>query len=240
MKPWDLLFHDLKSVYDKLHGGQSVETLVNFMSTGFVRRALGLLPRATGPQGLQKTNDEVLACDAIAGGTYWQDIVVDETISQRKKIEKVAAGYSDCLHKWFKYVLAYPIRERYEDEQPKYHLIFGSRHPDAVDLTNRAMVKARRKFVGARYIDGMLFPNQPAKEVAESHEVQRLILETLEHFQRTTWKLLRVHATIAAPCMYTDTEWNREIKTLIQSGTVGSRCSGHRIQDNAEVWTVRA
>jgi hypothetical protein len=64
-----------------------------------------------------------------------------------------------------------------------------------------------------------------------------LLLETLEQLERTTWKLLRVHATIAAPCMYTETEWNREIRTLIQSKKISSTCSGQRYQDDADVWS---
>ena len=212
--------------------------MINFPSTGFVRRALGLRARAVLHGALDPNHPEVVACNEIAGGIYWQDSVTDETLAQRTRIDQVADGYAVSLHQWFKFVLTYAIRERYEDEQPKYHLVFGSRHPDAIDLMNRAMVKARRDFIGTRFVDGMLFDNQPAEEVIDPHEIGQAILDTIARIRKTTWKLLRVHATISHPCKYNDSEFNRAIKEAIKSGRIGSSSLGRKVEDDADVWSL--
>jgi three-Cys-motif partner protein len=234
--PGDLHFADLQSVYGQLKRGQSIETLVNFLSTGFVRRAQGILGRMS---RLDPLHSEVLACDQIAGGTYWQPYVADLGLAQKDRIDLIATGYAKRLEQWFDWVLTYPIREQYEDEQPKYHLIHGTRHPDAVDLMNRAMVKARREFVGARFVEGQLFNNQPAEEVVDPIKLQAIVLTTARLLGRTQWFLLRVHTTLSDPCMYTDSEINAGIKQLILSGKLGSSASGRKVEDDAWVWPTR-
>ena len=236
IKPGDLHFEDLRVVYDQLRHGQSIETLVNFMSTGFLRRVLGLRGRADRHGEFDPTHTEVLEANGIAGGTYWQGFAFDEQLSQRDRVDSIASGYASQLNRKFKWVLKYPIREKLGDEYPKYHLIFGSRYPDAVDLMNRAMVKARRQFVDAQCVEGMLFENQPLEEIVVPREVRIALLETAEQIGRTTWKLLRIHATIASLCKYNDSEWDRAIKEAIKLGELRSTSLGNRKEQNAEVW----
>ena len=237
IRPTHLLFDDLASVYDKLQRGQSVETLINFMSSGFVRIAQGIAG-SKGGAVLQEDIDhpQVARCDEIAGGGYWREVIVDPSLSQAQRVDAVANGYAQQLSRWFKWVLKYPIRERYQDELPKYHLVFASRHPDAVELMNRAMVTARRKFVGARFVEGMLFPNQPEKEIIQPDEIEEAVLKTARTGGRTNWKLLRVHTTMHYPCLYTESEINQAIKRAIQRGTLNSTALGTKIQDEAPVW----
>lgn len=234
IKPTDLLFDDLKSVYDHLGLGQSVETLINFMSRGFLRATLGL----KGQGVMQKTHKSAIRWSKIAGGDYWHEIVTDETISAGEKTDELAKGYSDQLHKWFKWVLTYPVREKYEHEFPKYHLIFGSRYHQAVDIMNRAMVKARREFVGAHFIDGMLFDNQPEEEVVDPEEIKNVIIETSQKIGKAHWEILRAHATVDNPCMYTESEFDKAIKVAIKKGELQSDCDGSKIQQKALVWLV--
>ena len=237
-QPGQLKFSDLKSVYSKIHMGQSVETLINFMSTGFVRRAQALKPKAFNGDTLNSQHPEVIACDDIAGGDYWHQAVYYSGMKQRDLIDSVASGYAKRLDIWFRYVLKYPIREHYNDQQPKYHLIFGSRHPDAIDLMNRAMVKARREFVGGFSVAGMLFENQPAQEVVIPSEIQELILSTARRTGRTTWRNLRIQATLDRPCMYTDSEFNKAIKSAIKDGKLGSTVNGSKIENDSDVWLL--
>ena len=236
--PGQLHFGDLRVAYEKLSVGQSIETLVNFLSGGFVRRAEGLLPGATHDGLLDKRHDEVLECDAIAGGQYWQEIVTDDSLKHSERVERVASAYANCLHAWFRFVLTYPIREKYTDQVPKYHLIFGSRHEDAIELMNSAMVKARRKSIEAQYVEGMLFPHEPAEEVPDPNAAEQLIVETLGRIGETTWKMLRVHATISLPCKFTKPELNKAIKHSIQTKKIGSQATGTRIEDKAKVWPI--
>lgn len=237
-KPGQVKFGDLGTVYRKLRQGQSVETLMNFMSTGFVRRAQSARERASVGGQLDTQHPDILACDEIAGGDYWQDAVCDSGMSHGNQIDSVASGYAKRLTEWFKYVLPYPIRENYGDEPPKYHLIFGSRHPDAIDLMNDAMVKARREFVGAFFVKDMLFANQPAEEVVVPGEIEELLLDTAKWLSRTTWRDLRIQAILAKPCMYTTSELNKGIKVAISSGKLGSKATGRTIENKADVWPL--
>ena len=234
IKPRQLLFDDMRSVYEQLQVGQSVEALINFMSWGFLRGVWGSTTR----EMLNTEHPQVLRFDQIAGGAYWQKIAFDDSLSQMDRTDRLAEGYASQLQRWFRYTLTYPIRENYEIAYPKYHLIFGSRSHHAVDLMNRAMVKARREFIKAGFIEGFLFPNQPEKEVIRPEEIRKMIVETCRGLGRTTWTRLRISATVANPSLYTDSEFNRAIKLAIRDGELGSDCPGTKIQENAIIWPL--
>ena len=236
IKPKQLLFDDLKGVYDQLQTGQSVETLINFMSKGFFRGVRGSKDRMLVDGVIQKDYPLVVNWNEIAGGEYWQKVVFDESLSTSERIDRLAGNYAEKLGQWFRWVLVYAIREKYENRWPKYHLIFGSRSNDGVDLMNRAMVKARREFVGARFVEGMLFDNQPAEEVVDPQKVQEAVIAVARTQGKTTWEILRAYATISNPSMYTDSEFNRAIKQAIQNGRLGSDCSGTKVEEKASVW----
>jgi hypothetical protein len=237
-RPSQLLFDDMRSVYDQLHTGQSVETLINFMSWGLLRAILGSMKHVMIDSKLQTDHPHVIRFNQITGGTYWQRIVFDPSLSQSVRADQIANGYANQLRRWFKYVLTYPIREKYQTKSPKYHLVFGSRSHHAFDLMNRAMVKARREFIKAGFIKGFLFPNQPDKEVIKPEEIMKVIIETSLKVGKTSWTNLRVNATIASPCLYTDSEFNRAIKQAIQKGHLNSNCSGTKVEDYALVWPL--
>ncbi len=236
IKPSDLLFEELESVYRQLQHGRSVEVLINFMSPRFLRAVSGLASQIVVDNVLQAEHPLVLHWNAIAGGIYWQEIVFDSRVSVPDRVERLAEGYAERLHQWFKWIIKYPVREKYENKLPQYHLIFGSRHPDAIDLMNRAMAKARREFVGARFVVGHLFPNQPQEEVVDPREIEKTVVVTSQTIGKAKWNELRVRATIANPCMYTDSEFDSAIKGAIRKGSLASNCSGARIDNNAWVW----
>ncbi len=236
IKPSDLLFDDLKAVYDNLRSGQSVETLINLMSRNFLRGIWGNIKKFALNKTILNNHPLVIDFNNIAGGPYWQHIVTDHTITQKDQIDLFAKEYTELLHRWFNWTIHYPVREKYSYQFPKYHLVFGSRSPDAVDLMNRSMVNARRKFVAANYVEGMLFPNQPEKEVVKPIDVERKILEVARKIGKTTWKMLRIYSTIDDPCMYTDSEFNHAIKKSIRKGILKSSCPGTKIENDAYVW----
>lgn len=235
LRPTQLKFDDLATIYSALPQGQSVEVLVNFMSTSFVRAVQGLRGRCDDASSFRYLAAKE-GWNVIAGGEYWQEPILSDELRQRDRIDVVARGYADAMKKWYRWILHYPIREKYEDEQPKYHLMFGSRSHHAIDLMNRAMVTARRQFVGARFQEGCLFDMRPEKEVPDSGDMRKLILETSEGIGRTRWEWLRAHSTIREPCLYTDSELNGAIKSAIRSGVIRSNCSGERVAEKADVW----
>ena len=235
-KPTQLLFQDMRAVYDQLHAGQSVEALINFMSWGFLRGVWGTKTHMMTNGKLNIESPQVLRFNRVAGGTYWQQIAFDYSLSPRARTDRLADGYAKELHRWFKYVLTYAIREKYETRFPKYHLVFGSRSPDAVDIMNRAMVNARREFIKAGFIDGFLFPNQPDKEVIRPEEIKKIIVKTCRKLGRVNWRQLRINATIANPGLYTDSEFNRAIKQALKESSLLSDCPGTKKQENAFIW----
>lgn len=237
-RPKDLLFSDLQTVYEQLKSGQSVETLINFMSSSFLRAVHSFRKKIIVNGVLQTDHNLVLKWNEIAGGPYWQRIAFDPELSADERAYQLANGYAANLRRWFKWVLIYPIREKYEHKWPKYHLIFGSRFREAVELINRAMVKARREFIKAEFIEGYLFPIQPEKEMFNPEEVQRAVLGTCRKLGRTTWAELRVSATLGDPAKYTDSEFNSAIKRAIREDKLGSDCPGTRIEQKAHVWPV--
>jgi three-Cys-motif partner protein len=238
IKPSHLHFDQMRSVYEKLQTGQSVEVLINFMSWGFLRGVWGSANLMMSRGKINPENPYIIRFNKIAGGTYWQIIAFDDSLSQTERTDKLADGYASQLHHWFKYVLTYPIREKYETSYPKYHLVFGSRSHHAVDLMNRAMVKARREFIKAGFIDGFLFPNQPEKEVIRPEEIKKMIIGTCRKLGRTDWTRLRINATISYPSLYTDSEFNRAIKQAIKNGDLASNCPGTKIEENALIWPI--
>jgi three-Cys-motif partner protein len=238
IRPSDLLFDDMCSIYEQLQSGQSVEVLINFMSWGFLRGVWGSASQMMSQGELKPEHSQVLHFNQIAGGTYWQHIAFDDSLSQTERTDELAGGYASQLHRWFKYVLTYPIREKYQTLYPKYHLVFGSRSHHAVDLMNRAMVKARREFIRAGFIKGFLFPNQPDEEVIRPSEIRKIVVRTSRRLGKTDWTTLRINATLAQPCLYTDSEFNRAIKEAIKDAKLGSSCPGTKIEENAMVWPL--
>lgn len=239
IRPSDLLFADMESVYAQLEEGHSVEVLVNFMSTSFLRAVRALTSQIPLESSLPHERESIPRWDAVAGGTYWQEIVSDDRASNAERIERIAEGYARKLRRWFNWVLSYPIRAKYEHKFPRYHLMFGSRHPDAIELMNRAMVKARRQFIQDRFVDGFLFSNEPEIEVINPAKIEKVIVEACRVLGRAKWTDLRVAATMTNPCMYTDSEFNAAIKRLIQKGDLKSDCSGKTIAERAWVWSAQ-
>lgn len=239
IKTSHLIFNVLESVYNNLSQGQSVETLINFLSTGFLR-AVRSLENDIVEDGILKENHALVKkWDDIAGGTYWHDIVFPATFKPHNlaDYDRLAEGYREQLSQWFKWRLSYPVCEKY-NQPPKYHLIFGSRHPDAIELMNSGMVKAWREFVGSRFIKGHLFANQPEEEVIRPEEIIKLIIQISKKVGKETWKMLRVHSTIAKPRMYNPSELNQAIKMTIKKGTLKSNCSGNKVEEDALVWSI--
>lgn len=236
IKPSDLLYADMESVYGHLRRGQSVEVLINFLSPSFLRAVRGLLSQTLSEDVSSHGHNSVSRWNAVAGGTYWQEIASDMQTSNAECVERLAKGYAQKLRETFKWVISYPVRAKYGSRFPKYHLMFGSRHPDAIELMNRAMVKARREFVKRRFVDGYLFANEPENEIIKADEVEGVVIETSRALGATTWKDLRVRTTVANPCTYTDSEFNSAIKRAIHKGSLLSNCSGGKIEETARIW----
>ena len=233
-KPSCLLFDDMKNVYNSLKRGSSVETLINFMGTSFCRGIYGSQSKSI-LKGTLEPNQQLEEWNKIAGGDYWQSHILNHELGFEQKAQAIADGYTERLRDWFRWTICYAIKEKYEHKYSKYHLVFGSRHHDAISLMNDAMVKARREFVGV-LSSGMLFNMTPEKEEISEAEIRNLVVESLKFYGKTRWEILRAICMTKKPCFYTTGEINRAIKKAIQEKAINSDCDGSKIFERAPLW----
>ena len=135
------------ALFDQIKGNQffSLEMLMNFNSTGFLREGCRLLKY----EGLiedddvtdYEVDDEISMHDvdnmsAVAGGDYWKGILSEHhngRISFHEAEEKFFSEYSRTVSQLFKYTVNIPIKIK-STHLPKYRLIFASNHEDGLIL----------------------------------------------------------------------------------------------------------
>ena len=121
----------------------SLELLMNFNSTGFLREGCRLLKNTELPSDEELTDYEsdegintIELMDSIAGGAYWQEIVnkyYNKAIDIYEAENAFISEYSGRLGNIFKYTVNIPIKVK-TSHLPKYRLIFGSNHEDGLIL----------------------------------------------------------------------------------------------------------
>lgn len=115
----------------------SVELLLNLNSFGFIREGCRLLGAEVDEDlgTFEESNDDNFAnsvenMNAIANGTYWQDIIIQKkegVISCREAEELFVQQYMNVLSKNFEYVFEFAVKTG-DCKIPKYRMIFATRH----------------------------------------------------------------------------------------------------------------
>lgn len=115
----------------------SVELLLNLNSFGFIREGCRLLGAEVDEDlgSFEENDDDTFAnsvenMNAIANGTYWQDIINQKkegVISGRKAEELFVQQYMNVLSKDFEYVFEFAVKTG-DCKIPKYRMIFATRH----------------------------------------------------------------------------------------------------------------
>lgn len=132
----------------------SIEILMNFNGGSFVRRGLAALKLAIPELNLEIEDSEEIdvplttppsieGLNAVVGGDWWQSILQAPS-SFAEKVQSVTIGLRERLSKRFKETGQHAIKALPHHTVPKYYLIFGSRHPEALKLMNDEMVKSLR------------------------------------------------------------------------------------------------
>jgi hypothetical protein len=152
---------------------------------------------------------EMATLDAIAGGNYWRDIAQNHDASFQQKIAEFTEQYLGRLVKSFTYAAAYEVKDKYEHRVPKYALIYGTRHPDGLELMNDAMCKARLQFLGDQFKKSTLFDITPEEEVPDTGQLKNDLLALFGRGERKTRKELRLHALQRNFCKFQKKEINR-------------------------------
>jgi len=166
----------------------SVELLLNLNTLGFMREACRLLncpvSEKETPADYERDINSPERLDDIAGGTYWREIVNRYNVHQKMQVaeEELINNYCERLKTVFRYVVNIPIKAKLS-HIPKYRIVFGTDHEDAlllmVDNMNKRWAKfkeeARNNQVALFEID---FPN-PSKQGA-CRDIENEIVSLLD------------------------------------------------------------
>jgi len=246
LKP--LKFSLLSSIYRYVKSGTSVEVLMNFNSPSLIRNgraALGLSQREVPEEEWFLESDEDTTrtmspeeIDEIAGGSYWRSIVSSEiTFSEME--EACAQEYMGQMRRYFQGVFNYPIKEKYTHKIPKYRLIFGSRHQDAMLLINDDVCNARDRFLKKERLDGWLFDLRQDDEKHDPIRLREAIRSVLGVCDKIKRRDLIVRSLEVVFGEYKESEHKAAISALIKEGIIFSETGKSRI-NNDVLLSVRA
>lgn len=133
-------FREVETLVGRIRSGFSTEMLINFNVNDFHKKSARDSVLSRGIEGLDNnTLSKINNLDTALGGEWWREFQYDRDLSTEDRSRLVIEGYVSKLKQaGFEYVGRCPVRE--EDEAaPKYRLIHGSRHIDALVLMNDTM-----------------------------------------------------------------------------------------------------
>lgn len=132
----------------------SVELLLNLNSFGFIREGCRLLDAEVDEDlgSFEESDDDTFAnsvenMNAIANGTYWQDIIIKKkegVISCREAEESFVQQYMNVLSKDFEYVFEFAVKTG-DCKIPKYRMIFATRHIHGALFMCEDMIKCNNQ-----------------------------------------------------------------------------------------------
>lgn len=242
----------LDRVFAKVSAERSIEVLLNLNTMAFFRRAKACLVQQ--PVSQIELAEEDLDADAgpdapgaesldrIAGGDWWRvsawhDRILNGTASI--VVEELTTEFTRRLQSRFEEVCTYPVKERWNDSAPKYELVFGSRHPHALDLMNDAMVKARDQQADAEAPSiPELFETRPTSLVPDKSHLDRHVRAALgdESLKRRdlVHRVIRRHF-----CIYKESEIKRAVNQLIKAGILKTDSPNAKPNDDTLLWESR-
>jgi len=239
-----LVFDQMKAIYDQIRkASASVELLLNLNVATFMRWGLAAVKRQADLSPEEALEADYLAddptervemamLDSIAGGSYWRDITQDPDATFQQKIDLFTDKYLERLVESFKYAASYEVKEKYEHRVPKYALIYGTRHPDGVELMNDRMCKARQEFLGKQFKTNNLFDLTPVEAVPDTVQLKTDLLDLLADGKQMTRKHLRLQVLLRQFCEFQTKDINAAISELLKAGRLFSSTGKSRINDD--------
>lgn len=226
----------LERVFARLKAGVSVEILLNFNVPAFSR-----MGRASLKMGAATDDPDVAAAappsghalaaerlDAFAGGAWWRAVLA-RNLSFPTEINALASLYGERVRARFGETAMQQIREAPGDHVPKYVLVFGSRHPHALELMNDAMFKSRELFAAETAGPGPLFESRPLDVVSDPRRLPALVRAAVDGptlRQEAIWRVMR--ADIGA---YSKPQIRGEIERQLKGGMLRSETGRARTND---------
>jgi three-Cys-motif partner protein len=199
---------------------RSLEILLNFNTTGFLREGLRLLKLTRQlPDWAEDLDYEADGkntpehMDDIAGGRYWRDILQDfeeGACSFHEAESRFTDCYAEALGSVFRYVVNIPIKER-SHHLPKYRLVFAGNHAAGLFLMVDSMNSAWRALREAEKHGQLYLFDETALAAMEHRPARDLVWEALQE-PRELEQLL-VELVTAHGIAYTCREYIDAIRT---------------------------
>ncbi len=226
----------------------SIEVLMNFNSPSFVRRGLAALKLAVPPSNPEIEDTEEIDAPIVTppsierlnnvlGGDWWQNILKSPA-SFPEKVHRVANGVCEHLSERFREVCQHAIKALPHHTVPKYYLIFGSRHPDALILMNNEMVKSRQTLAElAKPKDPTLFETRPADLVPDIESLPPIILK---HASCPTERgLVILNVIRECFCQFAVKKIRGCIEDMLKNGTLKSETGKVRINNKVKIFAAK-
>jgi three-Cys-motif partner protein len=239
---WEAMDRIFRHVQDSK---SSVEVLLNFSAGNFARRGLAALQlqHASVDDDVDSSDGEstfeepsILKLNEVAGGDWWQEIL-RRNDSFAKRTDAIANEFCRLLSTRFREVCSHPVRAKFDDQVPKYSLVFGSRSSDALILMNDAMIKSRNILAeSAKPESGTLFETRPTELVPDPSILPNLILQKAR--ERKKRRDLIVEVIRQQFCAFSESEIRQAVHALLKEGKLKSSTGQTRINDSVEIWSV--
>ena len=247
--PWNvkvLNWDALDTIFQHLtDSNMSIEILMNFNTDIFSRSGLSALTLAA-PELAQDTEDaepvdvEMLTPQSlerlnnIIGGNWWQNILKTES-SFPNKVQQIADGVCEQLSQRFKEVCQHGLKAKPHHTVPKYHLIFASRHPDALLLMNDQMVKSQRTLADTvKPEEPTFFEMRSTELIPDFDELLSLIIKQAEKRKTRGGIILAIIRQQFG--IFACSEIRRHIQSLLKEGKLTSSTGKTRITNTIEIW----
>jgi three-Cys-motif partner protein len=247
--PWTvegLQWDQMEQVFKHLFVSRmSIEVLLNFNAQSFARRGLAALKLAV-PNSDPAIEDQeeidapimtspsVISLNNVVGGDWWQPIL-RSPLPFPQKVQQLADDICAHLSIRFKEVCQHPMKAMPNHSVPKYFLIFGSRHPDALLLMNDEMVKSQRVLADlAKPKDPTLFEMRPTSLVPDIETLPGIVLS---HVQTPTNRgtvilnVVREHF-----CKFAVKEIRHSIENMLKEGKLKSETGKMKINNDVKIF----
>jgi len=176
--------------------------------------------------------------DGVLGTTEWREIMWDGDIMPADKEERIVSAYKQRLARFLGYVCSCPVREA-DEARVKYHIVFASRHIDALLLMNDIMLDAYHEHAFDTALQEMpLFADSQLdwkdsrhRERQALRDVTCRIVEELPGRKRTElWQQVVLRHFM----QFRELEFRQAVAELVENG--GLRCPtprrGSRLNDD--------
>jgi three-Cys-motif partner protein len=229
----------LDRVFAQINRKQSVEFLLNFNVFALARAACVAVGRRFSDalddeQMLGESASTLATVNDALGGEWWQAGFKDAQDFEAA-CRKLTEGYIALLESRFAEVCWHEIRERHAHSIPKYVLVFGSRHPDALKLMNDAMAMSLEHHARAEQpTEALLFETRPTSLVPDDAVLREIILEIASTRQRRGDLILSVIRRVFG--QHKRSVVRGSIEALIRERKIVSASGKTRINDDEFVW----